>query len=226
MKNKLHEYNIPSCVNTEILDDIFGKKAGAVYLEGLVDAIDIDDFDAKTESLLKKWTNSEHTSTCNMEGFISWFQTFKAPVIHGSMIRPVREECGLGSLPAPFKTNASKTANYMLNHKVNCKQSELPEFLQKLKELVHEQEREVEEALLERGKYEMWSKYQSWHISECQWFAMTTAQWEQHLKRFPCASVQINKISCKFAWPAVKNLLRGHTLNGGESWIPVSVKLC
>jgi len=166
VKSKLNECNIPSCLTTEILDDIFGKKVGAVYIEGLVDASDTDDFDAKSENVLTKWRNSELTSTCDMEGFISWFQAYKALVIRGSMIRSVREECGLGSPPAPFTTNASETANYMLKHKVNYKRSELPEFLQKLEELVHEQEREVEKAVIGRGKYELRSHYQSWRISE------------------------------------------------------------
>lgn len=113
----------------------------------------------------------------------------KVPVIRGSMIRSVREECGLGCPPAPFTTNASETAYYMLKHKVNYKRSELPEFLQKLEELVHEQEREVQKAVIGRGKYELRSHYQSWHTSEMQWFTITTAQREQHLKRFACASL-------------------------------------
>ena len=54
---------------------------------------------------------------------------------------------------------------------------------------MHEQEREVEKALIGRGKYELRSQYQSWHISEMQWCAMTTPQREQHLKRLACASL-------------------------------------
>ena len=50
VKDKLHQCSIPSQVSLEILDDIFGKKAGAVFIEGLVDARDTDDFDAKAES--------------------------------------------------------------------------------------------------------------------------------------------------------------------------------
>lgn len=71
----------------------------------------------------------------------------------------------------------------MFNHKVNYKQSELPEFLQKLEELVHGEEQDVEKAVIGCGKYELQSQYQSWHISETQWFTIATAQPEQHLKR-------------------------------------------
>lgn len=48
------------------------------------------------------------------------------------MLKTVREECGLGSPPDPFTTNASETANSILKNRVDCKRSELPEFLQKL----------------------------------------------------------------------------------------------
>lgn len=189
MKDKLHEYNIPSQVTIEILNDTFENKVGSVYINGLVDANDADDFDAKLENLVSKWRDVDITSTSDMEGFISWFQTHKAPVIRNSMIRAVREECRLGSPPAQFTTNASETANFMLKHKVNYKRNELPEFLQKFKELVQEQEREVEKAVIGRGKYELRNQYRSWYVPEAKWFTMTTTQREQHLKRFSDASL-------------------------------------
>lgn len=40
---------------------------------------------------------------------------------------------------------------------------------------MQEQEREVEEAVIGHGKYELRSQYQSWHVPE-KWFVMTTAQ--------------------------------------------------
>ena len=55
VKDKLNERNILSHLVIEILDDVFGKKIGTLYVEGLVDADDTDDFDAKLESLPTKW---------------------------------------------------------------------------------------------------------------------------------------------------------------------------
>ena len=191
VKDKLNECNISSQLVIEILDDVFGKKIGTLYVEGLVDADDIDDFDAKLESLLTKWKSHEvaTTSTSDIYKFTDWFQSYKVPVIRNSMIKGVREECGLGSPPATFTTNASESANYMIKHKVNYKQNELPEFLEKYKELVCEQEQEVNKALLGRGKYELHNQYQSWHIPESKWFSMTTSQREQHIQKFSVASV-------------------------------------
>ena len=48
VKDKLRECNIPTQLSCEILD-IFGKKVGSVYIEGLVDAQDCIDFDEKVE---------------------------------------------------------------------------------------------------------------------------------------------------------------------------------
>ena len=80
------------------------------------------------ESLCDKLQNLDDTSTSDMEGFLLWFRSHKTPVVHSSMIRQVREECDLGSPPAPFTTNASETANYILKHTVNYQRSELAEF--------------------------------------------------------------------------------------------------
>ena len=120
---------IPSQISLEILDDILGKKVGTVFIEGLVDENDTNDFDAKLESL-------DTASTSDMEGFLQWFQTYKAPVMWSSMIVQVREECGLGSPPAALQQMHLRQQTTLLKHKVNYKQSELPEFSKKLGELI------------------------------------------------------------------------------------------
>ena len=98
-------------------------------MEGLVDGRDATDFDDKLEKAILKWRNFDFPSVADIEGFVGWFQTWKAPVIRDSMLRAVREECGLGSPPQPFTTNSSETANFILKNKVDYKKSELPEFL-------------------------------------------------------------------------------------------------
>ena len=77
----------------------------------------------------------------------------------------------------------------MLKHKVNYQRNQLPAFLQKLKSLVQEQEHEVEKSVIDRGKFELRSQYLSFRVPETKWFAMTTSQKEQHLKKFAEASL-------------------------------------
>ena len=79
-----------------------------------------------------------------------------------------------------------ETANSMLKNQANYKRSEMFEFLQKLKQLISEQEREIERALIGRGKYELRPQYLSFHAQEVKWFMMSVPQREQHTKKFIC----------------------------------------
>jgi len=69
------------------------------------------------------------------------------------MLKPVRREAGLGNPPLRFTTNASKSVNAMLKRKVDYKKNELHVFINHLKQVVDEQEKEVERAVISRGKY-------------------------------------------------------------------------
>ena len=184
MKDKLRECNIPTQLSTDILDDIFGKKVGSVYIEGLVDAQDSYDFQEKVKRLVERLQHASLPSQADMERFVTWFQNHKAPVLRDPMLRSVREECGLGSPPSKFTTNACETANSMLKNEVNYKRSDMINFIQKLNNLICEQAHEVERAVIGRGKYELRPQYQSFHVPKTKWFAMSTMQREQHLKKF------------------------------------------
>ena len=61
-------------------------------------------------------------------------------------------------------------------------------FLQKLKQLISEQEREIERALIGCGKYELWPQYLL-DVPEVKWFVMKIPQREQHLKKLSNGSV-------------------------------------
>ena len=63
------------------------------------------------------------------------------------------------------------------------------EFLEKLKQLIYEQDREIERAIIGRGKYELRPQYTSFHVPETKWFLMSIQQRQQHLQKFSNASV-------------------------------------
>lgn len=113
----------------------------------------------------------------------------KVDVIRHSMLCSVREEAGLGSPPDPFFTNASECVNSMLKNKVQYKRSELPRFIEKLKELCDEQDREVERAVISRGKYRFRSQYCNMEVPETKWFQMSREQRVKHLKKVSNLSV-------------------------------------
>ena len=92
-----------------------------------------------------------------------------------------RERAGLGDPPSQFTTNASVSVNALLKNKMDYKKIELSVFPNKLKEVIDEQERELEQAVIGRGKYEFYTDYQ-YLVSD--WFVkMSGVQREAHLKR-------------------------------------------
>ena len=82
------------------------------------------------------------------------------------MLQSTRRDAGLGDPPEPFTTNASESMNALLKNKVEYKRSELPE----LKEAINEQDREVERAVINRGKYKLLPEFQSFEKTEEEWF--------------------------------------------------------
>ena len=128
--------------------DIFGKKHGTHYEEGLVDVYNDQMYDSVFAHMTKKRSQFEITQ-----------KALNQVIIKKSMLRPVREKAGLGSPPIAFTTNASESVNAVLKRKVDYKRNELPIFLKELKELIQEQDNEITRAIIGRGKYVIESKY-------------------------------------------------------------------
>ena len=84
--------------------------------------------------------------------FIDWFKTNKVEVIRDTMLCPVKGDCGLGNPPDIFTANASESMNAVLKCKLEFKRSKLPLFVNKMKEIVGEQQKQVEHAV---GKYSL-----------------------------------------------------------------------
>lgn len=101
-----------------------------------------------------------------MQSFCDWFVHNKVSVVKQSMLRSVREEAGLGSPPDAFYTNASESLNSIIKAKVHYKRSELPQFISKLNELVEDQRRELERAVIGRGKYVLRKEYKHLEVKQ------------------------------------------------------------
>ena len=82
------------------------------------------------------------------------------------MLLPVREKAGLGSPPDPFFTNSSECINFVLKVKLDYKRNEMTVLVNKIRELIEYQQREVEKALLGTGKYTPHPMYMGLGISE------------------------------------------------------------
>ena len=75
------------------------------------------------------------------------------------MLRPIREKAGLGSPPEPYYTNDIESKNNILKQHVKRKSSHLPEFIEKMKELMTEQRSEIEKAVASCGEYRVVPQY-------------------------------------------------------------------
>jgi len=71
----------------------------------------------------------------------------------------LRQKAGLGDPSTAFTTNASESVNAVLKSKVNYKKSELPVFIDRLKEVIKEQDEETERAVIGHRKYQFCSAY-------------------------------------------------------------------
>ena len=92
-----------------------------MFVEGIVDASGVTDFQSKLEAILQAWRDLSLPGAADLERFIEYFSTRTAAVIRDTMLRSIREECGLGCPPDIFTTNTSESINAVLKRKVNYK---------------------------------------------------------------------------------------------------------
>jgi hypothetical protein len=199
ISRELQELGFSDRARTEILKDIFGHQEGNTFSEGLVDSTDEDDFDKKLEIAKGHWAELE-TSDGAKSGFYSWFVQHKVNSMKATMLKTVRAEAGLGSPPQPFTTNASETTNSVIKAHVRYAHSQLlMEFVNHLKDVVDEQERELERAIIKRGKFRFKEEYSHLEVEESQWFSMTPQQRQIHMKKV--ASARVGKKSANVTCP-------------------------
>ena len=154
VQQKLKDFGIPAQVAEEYLSDIFGKRVGNTYQEGLVDSELIQEFNERVENLKAIWDSREEVyAPASGPRFHSHFMQHQADVARYHMRKDLRENVGLGSPPAHFTTNASESLNAAIKRKVDFKESDWPEFLLHMKQYGDSQREEVIRALSGRGQY-------------------------------------------------------------------------
>ena len=187
IERKLQQLSISASVIKEYRKDIFGSPS---QLElGLVDAESESELDAMLNSLENVWNNRESPFHSPPE-FHSWFRLYSRDVIAKSMLHPIREKAGLGSPPEPYYTNDIESKNNVLKQHVNRKSSHLPEFVDKMKELMTEQRSEIEKAIASCGEYRVIPQYSNLSCDRQRWFKMTEKQRETKISRFMKADVE------------------------------------
>ena len=210
LKRELQDRKFPANEVGEILDMIFGKLVGGTFCEGLVDAESESLFYEKLNDFSCKMADKEKENPGSVPGFYEWLCQYKVDAIVSGMLKPIREEAGLGVPPSIFTTNASESINAVLKRKVDYKKNDLPVFMNHLKQLVDEQEREIERAVIGRGKYQFVEEYKFLEVKEANWFKMTREQREKHMQKVTTVQVAFTG-----EIPGDKEQLSSSTLSAG-----------
>ena len=194
IERKLQQLNISISTIKEYRRDIFGNPS---QLElGLVDAESESELDAMLNSLEKVWNDRESPFHSPPE-FHSWFRMYSRDVIATSMLYPIREKAGLGSPPEPYYTNDIESKNNILKQHVNRKSSSLPEFVDKMKELLIEQRSEIEKAVASCGEYRVLPQYRNLSCDRHKWFKMTEKQRDAKISHFMKVDIRCGDADCE-----------------------------
>ena len=186
VERKLEEFGVSSAIIREFRKDIFGDPQ---QLElGLVDVNSETELDNKILSLEEKWNNHE-TPFHSPPEFHIWFIQHGREVIAKSMLRPIREQAGLGSPPGPCYTNDIESKNNIIKQHIHRRSSHLPEFVESMKALIFQQRSEIEKAVATYGQYRIIPKYSNLAYDQTKWFRMTEQQRKNKLCQFMKASV-------------------------------------
>ena len=188
IERKLQEFGVSSAVIKEYRRDIFGDPRSLQV--GLVDVSSKSELENKLASLEKKWNDLEKPFHSPQE-FYEWFQENSLDVIADCMIRPLREQVGLGSPPASYYTNDIESKNNILKQHLQRKASQLPEFVESMKALISEQHNEVEKAVATYGQYRVVSHHSNLAYEHQKWFKMSERQRQSKINRFMKAPIAL-----------------------------------
>ena len=186
VENKLRELGIPSVVAKEIVCDIMGRASALEY--GLVDAKHGEELGVLLKAVKTRWNELEKPYN-NLPRFHSWFEKYCGPVIARSMVQEVRQNAGLGCPPEPYYTNEVESKNKLIKEEVQYKKSQLPDFITKMSEMMFQQRREIERAVLNSGEYSVQEQYHHLTVETTKWFQMTVDQRNRKVARFMKAPV-------------------------------------
>lgn len=106
------------------------------------------------------------------------------------MLKSITKFGGLGSPRDPFYTNDVESANRIIKRKTNYKATEWPEFCKLAKELIEEQENEIEKAIIGVGEYKFDDNYAHLAIPLSKWSSMSQLQRKKHVDKIKSQTLQ------------------------------------
>ena len=192
VEEKLKSLGLPSSVSQEFLDDIFGKRVGNTFQEGLVGSCSATEVEQRLQQLKSVWDSREKAyAPASGPSFHGFFCRYQADVVKYHMRNDLREAAGLGSPPSIFTTNASESVNASIKRKVSFKESDWPKFNQVMKDFVGSQHEEVARALSGRGQYRLQPKFSHYGVTTQEWMRMRPDQRKKIIDNFRKATLPL-----------------------------------
>ena len=180
LERKLQELGIPRPVSNEIIKDIMGYPSQLQY--GLVDAQSTEQLDEMLAKLKGCWSELERPYN-SPPFFHKWFLKHCRDNVARYMLRDAREKAGLGSPPAPYYTNEVESKNKVLKCEVQYKSFQLPDFVDKMRSVMEEQQWEIERAVVNIGEYRLRKEYRHLSVESSKWFKLTSDQRKRKIDR-------------------------------------------
>jgi len=161
---------------SKILADIYGCQNEVLLQDGLADAEDADDYDAKLASFQPVWDELAH-------GFHTWFDKNRSDLFKDCLVMSSRENLGI---EGRFTTNGLE-----LKHKLQKKklrEEEIPKEVNEVAKVLHtwinEYYIEEERALRGLGKFRLAPGYERFRVDPLRWNRWGPDRQKQHIKAF------------------------------------------
>ncbi|XP_071490395.1 uncharacterized protein [Diadema antillarum] len=156
-----------------IVRSIYGEQVDGTRYEGLADCSTEEEYELQLAAWAPQWDALETEESGREAEFSTWFRRFKSADVKTSMLKPLRNQAGLGDPPRQFTTNDAESINAMVSKWISGKKG-WDELAKCLQDFVVSKYRELEMAVLGIGERKL--DHQHKHLQK------TTVQWRNMSK--------------------------------------------
>ena len=175
-----------------ILWDIYGKRTDDVFQQGLADAEDVDEFNAKLMSLKPRWDK-----LCT--GFYNWFVSNRKKEFEQSVIKSARDGTNVRGL---YYQNDIESKHAEQKRMQCFKKGTTIDVVNTMKELIKREDQQEVLALYGGDKYVLSSGYKQWFNPK--WHNLTDGEKATYLTNFRSSKPSMESTFSKPAHPGQK----------------------
>ena len=176
VKTKLQELVVSEHTIQIVLGDIFGRMVEFQHFDGLVDADSNEEYDKGLQSLCQKWESYDGEAKGPFHS-VDGLNVTKVTLLNRQCFVQKEGRLDLVILLWPLQQTLVKASMLCSKIMFSARKVMFPCFLTNLKAAIDEQQRELERAIVDKGKYTFKQAFASLVIGESEWFLkMSTIQ--------------------------------------------------